>query len=176
MNSYDFILKFDLPEKDTDPEQFVDALYEAGCDDASVGIGQNGRIALNFIRQSNTAFDAISSAIIDVKKAIPGARLIEANPDLVGLTDIADILGFSRQNMRKIAVKNKSAFPAPIHEGSVALWHLSKVLNWFKTSQSYDINESLIEVSRTNMHVNFVSQMRDIDPKIQSSLKSIVAN
>lgn len=175
MNDYDFILKFDLPGKDADPEQFVDALYDAGCDDASVGIGQNGRIALNFIRQSNSALDAISSAIVDVKKAIPGAKLIEATPDLVGLTDIADILGFSRQNMRKIAVNNKSAFPAPIHEGSVALWHLFKVLNWFKASKSYEINESLIEVSGANMHVNFVSQMRDIDPKLQRSLQSIVA-
>jgi hypothetical protein len=115
MNEYDFILKFDLPEKDEDPEQFIDALYEAGYDDASVGIGQKGRIALNFIRQSNFALDAISSAIVDVKKAIPGAKLIEASPDIVGLTDIFDILGCSHQNMRKIAV-NKSAFPAPIHD------------------------------------------------------------
>jgi len=102
MKDYDFILKFDLPENGADPEQYVDSLYEAGCDDASVGIGQNGRIALSFIRQSASAYDAISSAIIDVKKAIPGVKLIEATPDLVVLTDIAVILGFSCQNMRKI--------------------------------------------------------------------------
>ena len=175
MKDYDFILKFDLPESDADPEQFVDALYEVGCDDASVGIGQNGRIALNFIRHSASAFDAISSAIADVKKAIPGVKLIEATPDLVGLTDIADILGFSRQNMRKLAVNNKSVFPTPVHEGSVALWHLFKVLNWLKASRSYEIDDLLIEVSRTNMQVNFASQMRDIDPKLQHSLQTIMA-
>jgi hypothetical protein len=174
MKDYDFILKFDLPDHDTDPEQFVEALYESGCDDASVGIGQQGRIALNFIRQSESALDAISSAISDVKKAIPGVKLIEATPDLVGLTDIADILGFSRQNMRKIAVNNKSAFPTPIHEGSVALWHLFKVLQWLKTSRSYDIEDSLIEISSTNMQVNFASQMSDVDPKLQRSLQSIM--
>lgn len=174
MKDYDFILKFELPGHDTDPEQFVDALYESGCDDASVGIGQQGRIALNFIRQSESALDAILSAISDVKKAIPGVKLIEATPDLVGLTDIADILGFSRQNMRKIAVKNKSAFPAPVHDGTVSLWHLFKVLKWFKASKAYNIEDSLIEVSRTNMQVNFASQMRDIDPKLQNSLQSIL--
>lgn len=77
MNDYDFILKFDLPEKDADPEQFLDALYDAGCDDATIGVGQRGRISLNFIRQSTSAAEAISSAIVDVKKAIPEARLIE---------------------------------------------------------------------------------------------------
>lgn len=175
MKDYDFILKFNLPDHDADPEQFVEALYESGCDDASVGIGQQGRIALNFIRQSESALDAISSAISDVKKAIPGVKLIEATPDLVGLTDIADILGFSRQNMRKIAVNNKSAFPTPVHEGSVALWHLFKVLQWFKASRSYDIEDSLIEISGTNMQVNFASQMSDMDPKLQHSLQSIMA-
>lgn len=39
MTEYDFLLKFDLPDPGTGPEGFVDALYEAGCDDATVGIG-----------------------------------------------------------------------------------------------------------------------------------------
>lgn len=175
MKDYDFILKFDLPDPNADPEQFVDSLYEAGCDDASVGIGQHGRIALNFIRQGESAFNAIASAIVDVKKAIPGARLIEATPDLVGLTDIAEIVGCSRQNIRKLAVAYKSEFPAPIHEGSAGLWHLSKVLRWLKVEKNYEIEESLIEVSSANMQVNLASRMRDIDPAIQRNLRSIMA-
>lgn len=82
MKEYDFTLKFDLPDPNEDPDHYVDALYEAGCDDASVGIGQPGRIGLNFIREADSASDAILSAIASVKKAIPGARLIEATPDL----------------------------------------------------------------------------------------------
>ena len=175
MKDYDFALTFNLPGKDADPEQFVDALFEAGCDDASLGLGQNGRIALNFIRHSNSAVDAISSAIADVKEAIPGATLIEATPDLVGLTDVADILGFTRQNMRKIVVNNKPFFPSPVHEGSVALWHLYKVLNWLSSCKKYDIDESLINVSKVNMHVNLASQMRDIDIETQHSFQAIVA-
>lgn len=92
MNEYEFILKFDLPNSE-DPERYVDALYEAGCDDATVGIGQEGKIALDFTREASSAFDAVSSAISDIKKVIPGARLIEATPDIVGLTDISEIIG-----------------------------------------------------------------------------------
>lgn len=100
MKDYDFTLKFDLPDHDTDPEHFVEVLYESGCDDASVGIGQHGRIALNFIRQSESALYAVLSAISDVKNAIPGVKLIEARSDLVGLTDFSDISGLNHQNMK----------------------------------------------------------------------------
>lgn len=129
----------------------------------------HGRIALNFVRESESALKAVSSAIADVKQAIPGARLIEATPDLVGLTDIADIVGCSRQNMRKMFLSYKTAFRAPIHEGSAAIWHLSKVLHG-----SYSIDDALIEVSSTNMQVNLARQIRDVDPVIQSDLRAII--
>jgi len=163
MKEYDFILKFDLPDHDADPDQYVDALYTSGCDDANVGIGLTGRIALNFIREAASAHDAVMSAIDDVKNAIPGVRLIEATPDLVGITDIAEIIGCSRQNMRKIVVTHKAAFPSPIHEGSTAIWHLSKVLKWLKSNGNYEIDDSLIEISSTNMVVNVTAQFREIE-------------
>ncbi len=99
---------------------------------ALVGIGQNGRIALDFIRESRSAFEAISTAISDVKNVIPDARLIEASPDLVGLTDVAEILGFSRQYMRKLTLVSGAEFPAPVHEGKSSIWHLAQVLMWLK--------------------------------------------
>jgi predicted DNA-binding transcriptional regulator AlpA len=162
MKEYDFILKFDLPDHDADPEQYVDDLYASGCDDANVGIGVTGRIALNFIREAPSANDAVTSAINDVQKAIPGARLIEATPDLVGITDIAEIIGCSRQNMRKIIVTHKAAFPSPVHEGSAVIWHLSKVLKWLKSNGNYEIDDSLLEVSSINMKVNVTAQFKEI--------------
>ncbi len=175
MKEYDFILKFDLPDCDADPERYIDALYESGCDDATVGIGQKGRLALNFIREANTALAAVSSAIHDVRKAIPNAKLIEATPDLVGLTDIAEIVGCSRQNMRKLFLTHKAMFPSPVHEGSVALWHLAKVLHWFKDKGTYAIEDDLIEVSRANMQVNIASQAREIDPIVKNNLSTLFA-
>lgn len=64
MTEYD-LLKFDLPDPSIDPEQFVEALYAAGCDDATVGIGQHGRIALNFTREALSATEAVTSAMAD---------------------------------------------------------------------------------------------------------------
>ncbi len=175
MTEFDFLLKFDLPDPETDPNKFVEALYDSGCDDATIGIGQHGRIALNFTRADTTALDAVASAIADVRKAIPGARLVEATPDLVGLTDIAEILGCSRQNIRKLVIGNKSIFPSPVHEGSSSIWHLAKVLPWFKAKGNYTIEENLIEISSANMQVNIVRQMQDLEPGFHQNIKALMA-
>ena len=44
----------------------MDRFAEAGCDDALVGIGQPGRLALEFVREVSSAHDAIEGAIEDV--------------------------------------------------------------------------------------------------------------
>lgn len=163
MNEYDFTLKFDLPSKGLDPSIFEDALFEAGCDDAIIGIGQLGRVALNFTREAQTAEEAVSSAISSVMKAIPEAKLIEATPDLVGLTDIADIIGCSRQNIRKVFISNMHNFPTPVHDGSSIIWHLAKVLPWFKTKGNYQVDDKLIEVSIANMRINITKEIRDLE-------------
>jgi len=51
----------------------------------------------------------------------PSARLIEVTPGLVGLTDVATIVGVSRQNMRKLMLAYPGRFPAPVHEGSASI-------------------------------------------------------
>lgn len=104
MHEYEFTLKFRLPDASADPEQFIDALAEAGCDDAAVGVGQQGRIALAFTRKAASASEAIVSAVQEVRGAIPGVELVEASPDFVGLTDVADLVGCSRQNIRKLMI------------------------------------------------------------------------
>src|SRR5690242_12410694 len=90
MSSYEFMLNFNLPQREDEPEKYLDALYEAGCDDATVGIGQFGMIGLDFTRDAATAEEALRSAIKNVQAAIPGANLVQVGPDLVGLTDIAE--------------------------------------------------------------------------------------
>lgn len=54
--------------------------------------------------------------------------MIEAGPDYVGLTEIAELLGISRQAMRKIMATNIEAFPLPVHEGNPSIWHLKNKL------------------------------------------------
>lgn len=91
MSEYEFTLTFSLPGENDDPEQYLDSLYESGCDDAVLGTGQPGTIGLDFVREAASAEDAVRSAIANVEAAIPGAELVEAKPDLVGPTDLADL-------------------------------------------------------------------------------------
>ena len=83
MKEYEFTLKFSLPNFQVDPNEYIEKLYENGCDDALIGIGSKGYIALDFIREASSAYDAIASAVIAVKKVIPDASLIEAIPDFI---------------------------------------------------------------------------------------------
>ena len=157
MNEYEFNLSFRLPDDDADPDGYLGALAQAGCDDAAVGVGRRGRIALAFVREAGSAFDAIASAVQAVKAAIPGAVLIEASPDFVGLTDVADIAGFSRQNMRKLMLANPS-FPPPFHAGTASLWHLATILHWLRDTQKREINGTLFDIAATNMALNIAKE------------------
>ena len=77
METYNFELSFKLPGVDADGEQYLDALYEAGCDDAMIGVGRRGFIGADFSRESASIELAVESAIQNVEKAIPGVRLID---------------------------------------------------------------------------------------------------
>lgn len=162
MNDYEFTLTFSLPEAGDDPEQYLDALYEAGCDDALIGTGQTGSIALEFVREAESAIEAIQSGIANVKLAIPGAELNEAKPDLVGLTDMAELLNCSRQNVRKYLVKYPD-FPKPAHTGTATLWHLWDVAKFEKINFS----TTIIELSKTTYKVNFEIQQQHYDKMLE---------
>ena len=174
MKEYEFTLKFSLKDATDDPEAYIEKLGAVGCDDALVGIGQNGRIALNFTRESSSAFDAVYSALADVKRAIPDAALVEATPDFVGLTDVANILGFTRQNLRKLMISSGAEFPTPVHEGKPAIWHLAKVLDWLKERKKYCIEDTLIEVAKANMQFNVTREMTELDPALQRDIRSLM--
>jgi len=78
MSEYDFTLRFALPRRDSNAARYLGRLKAEGCDDATLGIGRKGYIALNFSRKASTPEEAVLSALASVFKAIPGARLVEA--------------------------------------------------------------------------------------------------
>lgn len=155
---YVFTLKYQLADHDSDLDAIVERLGAAGCDDTLVGVGQPGRLALEFSRETDNAREAVRTALADVKNAVPAARLIEASPDLVGLTDVADIVGVSRQAMRKLMVAHRGVFPMPVHEGSASIWHLAEVLDWLKARGGYQIDTGILEVARVALEVNITKE------------------
>ncbi len=60
-------------------DDVLDALYEAGCTDASIG-----RRTVEFDREAPTRWDAIQSAIRDVT-AVPGVRVIDVRDSMDAL-------------------------------------------------------------------------------------------
>jgi hypothetical protein len=172
---YDFTLKYQLAADDCDLDQIVERLAEAGCDDATIGVGQPGRIALVFAREGATALQALLSALEDVKRAVPTARLVEAAPDFVGLTDVADVAGVSRQNMRKLMLSHAADFPIPVHEGNPSVWHLSDVLTWLNARGGYDIKADVLEVARSAKQVNLAKEARELEPQVNRQLEYLIA-
>ena len=171
---YTFTLKYQLTEDDSDPDGLVERLGEAGCDDALVGIGQPGRLALEFTREADSADAAVRSALADVRRAVPSARLIEVAPDLVGLTDVAEIVGVSRQNMRKLMLAHPGSFPAPVHEGSASIWHLADVLDWLQAKGSYSLAKDVFEVARAALQVNVAKEGRRLPRSASKALEALV--
>lgn len=172
---YTFTLKYRLSDDDGNQDSLVERLFSAGCDDALVGLGQPGRIALEFTREAGNARAAIVSALANVKLAIPSAKLVEAAPDFVGLTDAAEMVGMSRQNMRKLMLGHSSSFPAPVHEGSAVVWHLADILSWLQTKGSYTLEQALIEVAQTTMQINLAKAARQLLPETQRDVFELVA-
>ncbi|HEX7934939.1 MAG TPA: DNA-binding protein [Paraburkholderia sp.] len=172
---YMFTLKYKLAAEDCDLDAIVERLGEAGCDDATIGVGQPGRLALVFSREDASAFEALVSALGDVKKAVPSARLVEAGPDFVGLTDVAEIAGVSRQNMRKLMLSHAVEFPAPVHEGSASVWHLSDVLDWLIVRAGYEIKSDIFEVARSAKQINLAKEVRELEPRLNLRLECLVA-
>ncbi|NYZ69632.1 DNA-binding protein [Endozoicomonas sp. SM1973] len=178
METYEFVLKFKLSNVDTDPEQFLEALYEQGCDDALVGVGRKGVVALDFAREAESAEQAVMSAVSAVLKAIPGAELFEAGPDLINLSDLAELMGCSRQNAHKHA--NADDFPMPVvSKGRDQLWHYSDVLEWLNANQAKlrklkldSDNLSLAKILRTT---NLVVESNKINPEVFNKAKQLLS-
>ncbi len=170
---YVFTMKYHIGT--LDPDAAIERLGEAGCDDALAGIGQAGRLALEFTRESSNARTAMLSALADVKRALPEARLIEAAPDLVGLTDVANLIGVSRQNMRKLVLGHGATFPAPLHEGSASVWHLADILAWLKAKGSYAIDNKLTELADSARQINLAKEARQLKPESRSEIETLLS-
>jgi predicted DNA-binding transcriptional regulator AlpA len=152
----------------------VERLGEAGCTDALVGVGIAGRLALEFTREAESAQIAVRSALEDVKNAIPSAMLVEVSPDFVGLTEVAEIMGVSRQSMRKLMLANDD-FPLPVHDGNPSVWHLADVLGWLGGRKGYEPDETLRETAAAALQVNVIKESRRYDAEAAQELERLIA-
>lgn len=176
MSMYEFTLRFTLPSAEIDMEDVADRLYGGGCDDALVGIGYPGTIALDFTREAVSAQTAVMSAIADVVGSIPDSVLVEVAPDLVGVTDVSALVGCSRQNIRQLMMSSADATPTPVHVGKQSLWHLAPVLSWLAHEKQYSIGQALLDLAATTMRINTALDALSADPDTERELRKLLAS
>ncbi len=114
--------------------EIEDALFEAGCDDATINI-RFGRVYLMFSRAATSVKDAVLSAIRNVREAGIGADVLRVDVcDLVTQADIARRMGRTRQlvNQYVTGARGPGSFPAPASNLSDGgpLWYWREVAQW----------------------------------------------
>lgn len=171
---YEFSLKYQLDAADGHPDDLIERLGAAGCDDALIGMGQPGQLGFKFSREAASAQAAVKSALADIRSVAPTAKLVEAGPDFVGLTDVAELMGMSRQNLRKLMVSHPASFPVPVHEGSSGVWHLADLLTWLQQKE-YAVEPAVVEVSHTARQINAIKELQSLPAGLDKEMRLLVA-
>src|SRR5260370_34957664 len=122
MTGYEFTLKLNREVKEAE----IEALYEAGCDDAGIETGPLGTL-IQFDRKANSLAEAIATAVRDIEK-VEGLRATGAACDnMVTLADIAARAGVSHEAARLWASAHPGpgtfAPPAFVTPGAGEVWH-----------------------------------------------------
>ena len=99
---FEFEIVFALPGSAHDPIEISNAVFEAGFEDAIVGTGIAGLVAVELEAEGEDAETVIlksARALIHVLPA--GTRLREVRPDLVSLADVAKKIEVKRQALQQ---------------------------------------------------------------------------
>jgi len=129
---YEFVLVLDGIQNVT--PDIEDALFEAGCKDATVSI-RLGRVYLTFARMARSLQDAVLTAINNVDAADIGATVLRVDEcNLVTQSDIARRIGRSRQSVNQYirGERGPGGFPPPACRiaDNAPLWYWCEVSYW----------------------------------------------
>jgi hypothetical protein len=143
-------------------DEQLDALFEAGCDDAAFSLERDGMVFGFFDREAATQEDAVLSAIHDVQSADIDARVLRVTEDDDWLTasEIATRVGRTRQSIGQLVRGDRGpgGFPAPVarHGLPNPLWSWSDVEAWFGC---YD--PAAIRKRRSTLSPDFLAELND---------------
>src|SRR5260370_40192583 len=108
MTGYEFTLKLNREVKEAE----IEALYEAGCDDAGIETGPLGTL-IQFDRKANSLAEAIATAVRDIEK-VEGLRATGvACANMATLADIATRAGVSHEAARLWASRQRAPGTCP---------------------------------------------------------------
>jgi predicted DNA-binding transcriptional regulator AlpA len=131
----EWVFRLDLNVRELSDHQ-LDALYEAGCDDATFATDASGAYAM-FDRADATPEAAVLSAIRDIEGAGAQVRVIRVatEDDWLTVPEIAQRTGRSRQSVHQLVngERGPGEFPAPVsrRDRRSPLWRWEEVRTWF---------------------------------------------
>ena len=179
----DFEFKLFCSGVATDDDSFLDRLYDAGCDDATVFF-KDGYVCLDFTRESENAESAVVSAIRDLERSDIGGTVERVEPeDLASLSEIASRVGVTRASLQKYArgeSKVGKDFPAPVQNISVSrreLFSTVEVMRWMMQKKKSNISRHSLDlctvIAKTNQAL-LVSRARN-DELVNSLVEQLTA-
>ncbi|MFJ2745611.1 helix-turn-helix transcriptional regulator [Streptomyces sp. NPDC087440] len=138
-------------------------------DDVAVGVifdefdglltSHRGKHLLDVAMDGDSAIDAAHRLVVKFHKELPTLRLLRLDPDLVGVADIADRTGRTRQNILQWinAERRQEAPPFPEPEGTVGrslVWRWAEINAWLTL-----IGEGVGDAGATReeaLHIDFM--------------------
>jgi len=133
MATHSFTLVVEGPDLQSD--EVIDALFDAGCDDALVGRA-DGIQYVDFDREADSLEDAVLSAVVGIEQ-IDGLAVVRiADAGLVSMADIAARTGRTRESIRLLisGERGHGGFPAPVTDprSRYRLWRIGEVEQWMR--------------------------------------------
>jgi hypothetical protein len=130
-------------------EAVIDALYEAGWDDAGVSGDHRGGSA-EFVREATSAIAAVTSAIEQAERC--GLEVTGVTEDLVTLADIAERTGrtLAAVDLWVRGRRGPGDFPAPrVPRARAAMFSWAEVATWLSDAGLIDVDETTVEMARS---------------------------
>jgi predicted DNA-binding transcriptional regulator AlpA len=144
----------------TDEE--LDALFEAGCDDATFSLERDGTVLGFFDRQAETQEDAVLSAIHNVESADIGARVLRVtqDDDWITASEVAARVGRTRQSIGLLirGDRGPGEFPAAVvrHGSRNPLWSWAEVEEWFERYEP-----TAVQKRESKLSLDFLAELND---------------
>ena len=163
---------------DLQDEPMIDRLFEAGCDDATIG-SSDGVQYVDFDREAEALDDAILSAVDDLEK-LEGVEVVRiADAGLASLADIAARVGRTRESVRLLVsgARGPGNFPKPVTDprSRYRLWRWSDVASWFKGYRGgFPVIADEQLASMYNAALELRHDRRRLEPSVPVSLRDLV--
>ena len=177
MPSHHFTLIVDGPDLQDDSR--IEALFEAGCDDAIVG-SVDGIQYVDFDREGPSLDRAVMAAVADVEQ-LAGVQVVRiADAGLASMADIAKRVGRTREGVRLLVsgARGPGGFPSPVTDprSRYRRWRWRDVSRWFAERLGEDVggrHDDLLAALSAGLEFRHYS--RQLAPGDQAAIRQLVA-